>query len=138
VTDLIKWARRAANNTPADVHREGDMELTLYVDASAVGWAVVSPSGSIINFAKNWTDHDRALWSVSSSVTAEAVAIRNAVQVCVPARMRHVVICTDHLPDELSRTKFHGPQPTQPRLPPLPNVTHIGGLNAKHRVTHAG
>lgn len=97
---LTKWATRAAKNTPVDVYRDAELQLTIYVDASDIGWAAVSigTTGAMAQIARNWTDAERAQWNVSSSVVAESVAIRNAVAVLVPNTMLKVRVFTDHLP----------------------------------------
>jgi hypothetical protein len=108
--DLGKWAAKAKTNVPVDVYRDRDPELTIYVDASAIGWAAISisPTGTIMQLARNWTPRERELWSVNSSVVAEAVALRNAVYALVPAHMRCVVVFTDHEPIVWAAKKTFG------------------------------
>ena len=105
-----KWASRAAANVPVDVHRQQEVDLTIYVDASAIGWAAISisPSGNLLQVARNWTPADRALWNVHSSVVAEAVGLRNAVHALVSTNMRCVRIFTDHLPIVWAAKKTFG------------------------------
>ena len=97
---LRKWATRAAANVPVDVYRAHEVDLTIYVDASAIGWAAisVSPAGNLLQVARNWTHADRNIWQVDSSVVAESVGLRNAVHALVSTEMRCVKIFTDHLP----------------------------------------
>jgi hypothetical protein len=104
------WAVAGGTNTPVEVWRSHEHHLTLYVDASAIGWAAISihSSGSVVEVARNWTAAERAQWNVSSSVAAEAVAVANAVAVLVTATPQHVVIYTDHAPLVFATAKTFG------------------------------
>jgi len=98
---FIQWAGIAAANIPVAVWQETpEPDLHIFVDASATGWGAISitPNGTISRSSGTWTTDDWKSWNLHSSVAAEPLAVRRAVCLLVPSKMKHVVIHTDHLP----------------------------------------
>ncbi len=99
--ELVDWSRTAATNSPVPVWTPTmEPDFTIYTDASAYGYGAISISkgGNVLQLAKQWTAEDKEAWNVTSSVTAEPLAIQRAVAALVPNTAKKVVIYTDHLP----------------------------------------
>lgn len=101
---LHSWAALAAANAPTAVHRPlptSDPDITIFVDASAWGWAAVSWTRGAVwpeVIAQPWSAQELSTWNLGSSVAAEPLAFRKALKACVSTRFRHVRIFTDHQP----------------------------------------
>jgi hypothetical protein len=72
----------------------------LFVDASADGWGAVHLRGGSANvIAGSWSAADHAAHDLSSSVSAEPLAITRALARCVaPLSAASVIVYTDHMP----------------------------------------
>jgi len=95
------WASLGATNAPCPVHHgTRETDITVFTDASALGWGAISidSTGAMMQLSKRWTLHEMIAWNLGSSVDAEPLAVTNAVAALVTTRMRKVVIYTDHLP----------------------------------------
>jgi len=99
-SELIAWAKVAAENEPVAVWQEESVDFTIYTDASETGWGAVSVSrnGSVLQLSEPWSERDVAAYDLQSSVQAEPLAIVRAVQALVPSHAKEVVIFTDHMP----------------------------------------
>jgi hypothetical protein len=94
----------------ADLHTNPPTSITkpqaplnpdvIFVDASAEGWGAVHlRDGSVHVVAGSWTPADHASHNLSSSVSAEPLAISRALARCiVPLSSEGVIVYTDHMP----------------------------------------
>lgn len=97
---LHEWASICRTNNPVPVWTpEKEVDLTIYVDASALGWGAVSitPEGEWRTAQQRWKPEHHIGRRLQESVDAEPLAIKLAVAAFVTARAHHHVrIYTDH------------------------------------------
>jgi hypothetical protein len=97
---LDEWASICRTNNPVPVWTpEKEVDLTIYVDASAIGWGAVSitSEGEWRTTQQRWKPEHHLGRRLHASVDAEPLAIKLAVATFVTIRTHHHVrIYTDH------------------------------------------
>lgn len=86
------------HKTINDLNQSSSEQIIAYVDASRWGWgAIVIQSGQPIRYiSQAWTAQDHEQHLLSSSVTAEPLAIRRLL--CTISPTANIIIYTDHQP----------------------------------------
>ncbi len=79
-------------------HHTPDVEM--FVDASAFGWGCITfTNDGVKTFGAPWSEYDRMIHNVHSSVCAEPLALRKAtVASGVCSKHKHVRAFVDHQP----------------------------------------
>jgi hypothetical protein len=98
-----RWFTDLAANIAASIvpGSATDTREVLFVDASEGGWgAVLLRDGSLADVVSaRWSTRDHTAHNLSSSVSAEPLAIARALARCIaPLSTESVVVYTDHMP----------------------------------------
>lgn len=97
--NLAAWIKEARANKTVPLWTDDNSffpDLTIFSDASAIGWGAVAISNSgIRHFSGRWTEADSNM-GVAHSTKAEPLAVQRAVFSAVSTNCRQVLIMSDH------------------------------------------
>ena len=102
---FIFWLSQLKLNQPrflskTGYHDEASADI-IFTDACESGWGALHfrPDGSVRVIAHDWSSDEKAAWDLSSSVTSEPLAIRNALCMLItPSLATRAIVYTDHEP----------------------------------------